>query len=115
VKIRSNGTFGYIKDINDENKEEDQLLDAKALVDVVTEALADKEREIQMYLGYHRDSDAQQMGAECNKAQPEEKSKRTTRLVGDDRRTGQNMRRPHQLVAIDGMGDAKMKRLEEIK
>ena len=68
-----------------------------------------------MYLAYRRDSDAQQVGAECYKAQPEEKSKRTTRLVGDDRRTGKNMRRPHQLVAVDGVGGAKMKRLEEDK
>ena len=67
------------------------------------------------YLEYRRDSDAQQVGDECYNAQPEKISNRTTRLVGDDRRTGKNMRRPHQLVAIDGMGDAKMKRLEEIK
>jgi hypothetical protein len=53
------------------------------------------------------------VGAACYKAQPEEKSKRTTRLVGDDRRTGKNMRRPHQLVAVDGVGGAKMKRLEK--
>ncbi len=52
-------TFGYIEDINDENEEEDQPFDAKALVGVVTEALADNEREIQMYLAYRRDSDAQ--------------------------------------------------------
>ena len=60
VKICSNATFGYIEDLNDENEEEDQPFDAKALVGVVTEALADKERETQMYLAYHRDSDAQQ-------------------------------------------------------
>ena len=84
MKIRSNATFGYIEDINDENQEEDPPFDAKALVGVVTEALADKEREIQMYLALRRDSDAQQVGAECCKAQSEEKSKRTTRLVGND-------------------------------
>ena len=64
MKIRSNATFGYIEDINDENQEEDPPFDAKALVGVVTEALADKEREIQMYLAYRRDSDAQQVGAD---------------------------------------------------
>ena len=50
--------------LNDANEEEDQPFDAKALVGVVTEALADKEREIQMYLAYRRDSDAQQVGAD---------------------------------------------------
>ena len=113
MKIRSNATFGYIEDIND--KEEDQSFNAKALVGVVTEALPDKEREIQMYLAYRRDSDAQQVGDECYNAQPEKISNRTTRLVGDDRRTGKNMRRPYQLVAVDGVGGAKMKRLEEDK
>ena len=48
VKVRSNATFGYIEDFNDESEEEDQPFDAKAFVGVVTEALADKEREIQM-------------------------------------------------------------------
>ena len=43
VKIRSNATFGYIEDLNDENEEEDQPFDAKALVGVVTEALADRQ------------------------------------------------------------------------
>ena len=81
----------------------------------MTEALADKEREIQMYLAYRRDSDAQIVGDECYKVQSEKISKRTTQLVGDDRRTGKNMRRPHQIVAVDGVGGAKMKRLEEDK
>ena len=87
VKIRSNATFGYFEDLHDENEEEDQPFDAKALVGVVTESLTDKDREIQMYLVYHRDSDAQQVGAECYTAQTEEKRKKTTRLVEDDRRT----------------------------
>ena len=93
VKIRINATFGYIEDLNEENEEEDQPFDDKELVGVVTEALADKEREIQMYLAYHRDSDAQQVGDECYQVQSEKISKRTTRLVGDDHRTGKNMRR----------------------
>ena len=112
VKIRSNATFGYFEDLHDENEEEDQPFDAKALVGVVTESLTDKDREIQMYLVYHRDSDAQQVRDECYKMQPEKISKRTTRLVGDDRRTGKNMCRSHQLVRVDGVGGAKMKRLE---
>ena len=37
VKIRSNATFGYIEDLNDENEEEDRPFDDKALVGVVTE------------------------------------------------------------------------------
>jgi hypothetical protein len=36
-------------------------------------------------------------------------------LTGDDRRTGKNLRRPHQLVAVDGVGGAKQRRLEEDK
>jgi hypothetical protein len=61
VKIRNNATFGYIEDINDENEEEDQPFDAKTLVSIVTEALAEKERDVQMYLAYRRDDgDAQQ-------------------------------------------------------
>ena len=44
---------------------------------------------------------------------PDEKEKRKTRLTRDDRRTGKNLRRPHQLVAVDGVGDAMQRRLEE--
>jgi len=33
----------------------------------------------------------------------------------DERRTGKNLRRPHQLVAVDGVGGAKERRLEENK
>jgi hypothetical protein len=69
-----------------------------------------------MYLAYRRDdSDAQQAEAECYKVKPGEKGKRQTRLKGDDRRTGKNLRRPHQLVAVDGVGCAKKRRLEEDK
>ncbi len=65
VKIRNNATFGHIEDINDENKEEDQSFNEKTPVGIVTEALADKEREVQMYLAYRRDDgDAQQAEAE---------------------------------------------------
>ena len=40
----------------------------------MTEALAEKEREVQMYLAYRRDDgDAQQAEAECYKVQPGEK------------------------------------------
>jgi hypothetical protein len=46
------------------------------------------------------------------KVQPGEKKKRQTRLTGDDRRTGKNICRPHQLVAVDGVGGAKQRRLE---
>ena len=105
MKVRSNATYGYIEDINDENDEEDQPFDAKTLVDIVTEALADKEREVQMYLAYRREGDAHQAEADCYKVHPDEKKKRKTPLTGDDRRTGKNLRRPHQLVAVDSVGD----------
>ena len=52
VKIRNIATFEYIEDINDENEEEDQPLDAKTLVGIETEVLAEKEREVQMFLAY---------------------------------------------------------------
>ena len=40
----------------------------------MTEALAEEEREVQMYLAYRRDDgDAQQAEAECYKVQPGEK------------------------------------------
>ncbi len=108
VKICNNATFGYIEDINDENEEEDQSFDVKTLVGIVTEALDKKEREVQMYLAYRRDdSDAQQAETECYKVKPGEKEKRQRRLTGDDRRTGKNLRRPHQLVSFDGVGGAK--------
>jgi hypothetical protein len=83
---------------------------------IVTEALADKEREVQMYLAYRRDEgDAQQAEADCYRVQPDETKKRKTRLTGDDRRTGKNLRQPHQLVAVDGVGGVKTRRLEEDK
>jgi hypothetical protein len=45
---------------------EDQPFDAKTLVGIVTEALAEKEREVQMCLAYRRDDgDAQEAEAEC--------------------------------------------------
>ncbi len=68
------------------------------------------------YLAYRRDdSDTQQAEAECYKVKLGEKQKRQTSLTGDDRRTGKNLRRPHQLVAVDGVGGAKQRRLEEDK
>jgi hypothetical protein len=116
VKIRNNATFGYIEDIEDENEEEDQPFNAKALVGIVTEALAEKEREIQSYLAYRRDDGDERLNeAGCYKVQTDETKKRQTRLTGDDRRTGKNLRRPHQLVAVDGVGGAKHRRLEENK
>jgi hypothetical protein len=65
VKIRNDATFGYIEDINDENEEEDQSFDAKTLVGIVTEGMAEKERKVQMYFAYLRDDgDAQQAEAD---------------------------------------------------
>ena len=114
VKIRNDATFGYIEDINDENEEEDQSFDAKTLVGIVTEAMAEKERKVQMYFAYRRDDgDAQQAEAECCKVKSGEKQKRQTRLTGDDRRTGKTPRRPHQLVAVDGVGGAKLRRVKK--
>ena len=70
-------------------------------------ALADTDREIQMYLAYRR-GDVRQAGCDCYKAQPEEKNRRKTRLTGDDRRTGKNLRlvqrRPGQLFTVDDVG-----------
>jgi hypothetical protein len=69
-----------------------------------------------MYLAYRRDEgDAQQAEADCYRVQPDETKKRKTRLTGDDRRTGKNLRQPHQLVAVDGVGGVKTRRLEEDK
>ena len=80
------------------------------------EALAEKEREIQSYLAYRRDDGDERLNeAGCYKVQTDETKKRQTRLTGDDRRTGKNLRRPHQLVAVDGVGGAKHRRLEENK
>jgi hypothetical protein len=68
-------------DINDKNEDEDQPFDEKTLVGIVTGALAEKEREVQMYLAYRRDDgDAQQAEAECYKVQSGEKKKRQTQL-----------------------------------
>ncbi len=54
----------------------------------MTEALAEKEREVQMYLAYRRDDgDAQQAEAECYKVQPGDKEEMQTQLTGDDRST----------------------------
>jgi hypothetical protein len=104
-RFEKNATFGYVEDINNENEQEEQPFDAKALVGMMTEALTDKDGELQMYLAYRRgDYEAQQAGSDCYKAQPEEKKKRKTRLTGDDRRTGKNLRRPRQLVAVAGVG-----------
>ncbi len=36
-----------------------------------------------------------------------------TRLVGDDRRTGNNRKKPFRLVVIDGDGEANHRRLDE--
>ena len=46
VKIRNNTTFEYVENINDKDEDDEHPFDAKALVGIVTEALADKEREI---------------------------------------------------------------------
>jgi hypothetical protein len=69
-----------------------------------------------MYLTYHRDdSDAEQTEVEYYMVKPGEKEKRQTRLTGDDRRTGKNLRRPHQLVSVNDVGSANQRRLEEDK
>jgi hypothetical protein len=100
--------FGFVEDINSENEEEDQSFDAKALIGIVTETLSDKEREIQMYQSYHRgDDETQQEGHDCYKVQSTEKKKRKTRLTRDGLRTGKNLRRPHQLVAVNDVGGVK--------
>ena len=41
------------------------------------------------------------------------KSRRPTKLNGDDRRTGNNRRKPFRMVAMDGDGEASHSRLEE--
>jgi hypothetical protein len=35
-----------------------------------------------------------------------DKTRRLTSLIGDDRRTGNNRKRPHRLVAMEGDGEA---------
>ena len=42
-----------------------------------------------------------------------DKTRRPTRLVGDHRRTGNNRKRPHRLVAMEGDGEANHRRLQE--
>jgi len=41
------------------------------------------------------------------------KVRRQTKLVGDDRRTGNNRKKPYRMVAMDGDGEANHRRLEE--
>jgi hypothetical protein len=85
----------------------------------VMEARADKEREIQLYLEYRRDCEkseiAQAMGQDVAISLPAAKVKvrRQTKLVGDDRRTGNNRKKPYRMVAMDGDGEANHRRLEE--
>jgi hypothetical protein len=85
----------------------------------VMEARADKEREIQLYLEYRRDCEmsevAQDMGQDVVISLPTIKVKvrRPTRFVGDDRRTGNNRKKPYRMIAMDGDGEANHHRLEE--
>jgi hypothetical protein len=83
------------------------------------EARADKEREIELYLEYRRDCEmsevTQAMGQDVVISLPAIKVKvrRPTRLVGDDRRTGNNRKKPYRMIAMDGDGEANHRRLEE--
>ncbi len=83
------------------------------------EARADKEREIQLYLECRRDCEksegVQAIGQDVAISLPVVKIKvrRPTKLVGDDRRTGNNCKKPYRMVAMDGDGEANHRRLEE--
>jgi hypothetical protein len=70
----------------------------------VLEAKAEKDRQIQMYLDYRRDcertGDASGVqGVAVSLPAVKVKMRRPTKLVGDDRRTGNNRKKPFRLVA----------------
>jgi hypothetical protein len=102
-----------------------QLLDDEGGVTLVAftswvmEARADKEREIQLYLTYRRDCEKSEVVQEiCQDVAisfpaVKVKVRRPTKLVGDDRRTGNNHKKSYRMIAMDGDGESNHHRLEE--
>ena len=88
--------------------------DRNMLAMVIEQAKAQKEREVQPYLNYNRESmkDASEPGASeramvyATMGKQMGKTKRETRLKGDERRTGKKMQEPMRIVsaAKDGVG-----------
>jgi hypothetical protein len=91
-----------------------QLLDDEGRVTLATftawvmDTGADKEREIQMYLTYRRDCEksevAQTMGQDVaiSLTSVKVKVRPPTKLVVDDRRTGNNRKKTYRMIAMDG-------------
>jgi hypothetical protein len=109
-----------------ERLEADDEFTLAAFTSWMLEGRAEKEREVQLYLSYRRDSEmacdtveSQNTGVRLPvikvKGIPvhNDKTRRPTRLVGDDRRTGNNRKRPHRLVAMEGDGESNHRRWEE--
>jgi hypothetical protein len=113
------GPIPSIDDVDLQVLEEEGGVTLAAFTEWVMEAKAQKEREIQLYLAYRRDCEmdgaAQTVDQEVAVSLPavKAKSRRPTKLNGDDRRTGNNRRKPFRMVAMDGDGEANHSRLEE--
>jgi hypothetical protein len=85
----------------------------------VMESRTDKEREIHLYLACRRDCEMSEvvkaMGQDVVISLPaiKVKVKHPTRLVGDDRRTGNNRKKTYRMIEMDGDGEGNHRRLEE--
>jgi hypothetical protein len=85
----------------------------------VIETRADKERDIQLHLTYRLDCEKSEvdhaMGQDVAISLPAVKVnvRRPTKLVGDDRRTGNNRKKPYRMISMDGDGEVNHPRLEE--
>jgi len=120
------GPIISIDDVDMERLEADGEVTLAAFTSWMLEGRAEKEREVQLYLSYRRDSEMACDAAESQNAgislpainvkgipARNDKTRRPTRLIGDDRRTGNNRKRPHRLVAMEGDGEANHRRWEE--
>ncbi len=113
------GPIISIDDVDMERLEADGEVTLPSFTSWMLEGRAEKEREVQLYLSYRRDSEMDCDATESQNAgislpaikvkgipAHNDKTRRPTRLIRDDRRTGNNRKRPHRLVAMEGDGEA---------
>jgi len=119
IQTPRKGPIPSIDDVDNQLLEDEGGVTLAAFTAWVMEAKAEKDREIQLYLSYRRDCERTEIapsgGQDVAVSLPvvKVKMRRPTRLVGDDRRTGNNRKKPFRLVAIDGDGEANHRRLDE--
>ncbi len=119
IQTPRKGPISSIDDVDNQLLEDEGGVTLSAFTGWVMKAKTEKDREIQLYLAYRRDCERTEIAPSGGQdvavslSTVKVKMRRPTRLVGDDRRTGNNHKKPFRLVVIDGDGEANHRRLDE--